>query len=73
MHSMVSKIVACDPTPVDRSKIVEHVASSNPPRKDYLDVLADYVSVYGGGDGAPAIKYFVNMFMRSYSACKSCG
>ena len=57
MHSMAAKITSDETVQVDWTQVIEHVASSNPPCKDYLDVLATFVRVYAGGDGAPILRY----------------
>jgi hypothetical protein len=42
---------------VDWKKCCEAASSSMPPCVQYIDIVAEYVRLYGGGPGAPMIKY----------------
>ena len=40
-----------------KDSVIEMVAQSQPPSLKYLDTLCDFVSLYGGGPGAPMVRY----------------
>ena len=66
MHQMVEKISAGDSSKIDWKQVIQFCASSNPPRKEYLHVIADYVKLFAGGDGAPVIKYSYIIFCTCF-------
>ena len=51
--------------PIDYVKAVEVMRATNPACNKYCKVIADYVRLYGGGVGAPMIK-FIDSFVKAY-------
>jgi hypothetical protein len=49
---------------IDWEACITAAAASSPPCKGYIHVLAKYVKLYGGGDGAPMVKY-LDQFSKS--------
>ena len=48
---------AADGTKQAKASVIEMVAQSQPPSLKYLATLYEFVELYGGGAGAPMIKY----------------
>ena len=63
--STIAIHAAASETP-DKCKVIEQVAQSQPPSLNYLSSLYDFVQLFGGGPGAPMIKYSGTRYDRVY-------
>ena len=56
----------------DWSEFVEDAKASSPPCRDYIDTIGRYTQLYGGGQGAPIIRY-LDVLAKKYGENKRLG
>jgi hypothetical protein len=57
---------------VSWDRCIAAVAASNPPCSEYIGVVAEYVRLFGGGAGAPMVKY-LDAFAKVYGENRKIG
>ena len=56
----------------DYDKALAAAAASVPPCKDYIDKICTFVRLYGGGAGAPVIRY-LDSFSKEFGESRKLG
>jgi hypothetical protein len=57
---------------VSWDRCIAAVAASNPPCSEYISIVAEYVRLFGGGTGAPMVKY-LDAFAKAYGENRKIG
>ena len=69
MSSMALYVQSMDQSNINWKEVADHAAATRPACYEYLDTLCDFIMYYGGGEGAPIVRYKHCNIAFAFSIC----